>query len=36
MSEKKMFATRVDADLIEEAVKDLFKKHEKARDKIKR
>ena len=33
---KKMFDTRVDADLIEEAVKDRLKKHEKSRDKVKR
>jgi hypothetical protein len=54
MSEKKMFATRIDADLLkklkhlsvdadtsignllEEAVKDLLKKHEKPKDKTKR
>jgi len=54
MSEKKMFATRIDSDLfkklkhlsvdadtsigglLEEAVKDLLKKHEKLKDKTKR
>jgi hypothetical protein len=54
MAEKRMFATRIDAnllkklkhlsvdadasiaDLLEEAVKDLLKKHEKLRDKTKR